>query len=87
VLADSDIQAIEDLEGKTIGGVAGSHKVDIMTQYIKKLQTHGCAYRRLAWFFYCYLFEQSFVPYSTPLLIFFKTIMFNFICLFNLSID
>lgn len=35
MLADSDIQAIEDLEGKTIGGVAGSHKVDIMTQYIE----------------------------------------------------
>ncbi|MFW5445778.1 ABC transporter substrate-binding protein [Aerococcus urinaeequi] len=35
MLADSDIQTIEDLEGKTIGGVAGSHKVDIMTQYIE----------------------------------------------------
>lgn len=35
MLADSDIQATEDLEGKTIGGVAGSHKVDIMTQYIE----------------------------------------------------
>uniref|UniRef100_UPI00352A2260 ABC transporter substrate-binding protein n=1 Tax=Aerococcus urinaeequi TaxID=51665 RepID=UPI00352A2260 len=35
MLADSDIQEIEDLEGKTIGGVAGSHKVDIMTQYIE----------------------------------------------------
>jgi len=33
VLADSDIQAIEGLEGKIIGGVAGSHKVDIMKQY------------------------------------------------------
>jgi len=35
VLADSDIQAIEDLEEETIGGVAGSHKMDIMTQYIE----------------------------------------------------
>ena len=35
MLADFDIQAIEDLKGKTIGGVAGSHKVDIMTQYIE----------------------------------------------------
>ncbi len=35
MLADSDIQATEDLEGKIIGGVAGSHKVDIMTQYIE----------------------------------------------------
>lgn len=34
VLADSDIQTIEDLEGKTIGLVAGSHKVDIMKKYI-----------------------------------------------------
>lgn len=33
--ADSDIQVIEDLEGKTIGCVAGSHKVDIMMQYIE----------------------------------------------------
>lgn len=33
MLADSDIQAIEGLEGKIIGGVAGSHKVDIMKQY------------------------------------------------------
>lgn len=34
MLADSDIQAIEDLEEETIG-VAGSHKMDIMTQYIE----------------------------------------------------
>lgn len=35
VLADSDIQSIEDLEGQTIGGVAGSNKVDIITKYIE----------------------------------------------------
>ena len=34
MLADSDIQTIEDLEGKTSGLVAGSHKVDIMKKYI-----------------------------------------------------
>ena len=28
-------QVIEGMEGKIIGGVAGSHKVDIMTQYIE----------------------------------------------------
>lgn len=33
MLADSDIQVIEGLEGKIIGGVAGSHKVDIKKQY------------------------------------------------------
>lgn len=36
VLADSDIQSIEDLEGQTIGGVAGSNKVDIITKYIEE---------------------------------------------------
>ena len=35
MLADSDIQVIEGMEGKIIGLVAGSHKVDIMTQYIE----------------------------------------------------
>lgn len=36
VLADSDIQSIEDLEGQTIGGVAGSNKVDIISNYIQE---------------------------------------------------
>ncbi len=36
VQADSDIQTIEDLEGQTIGGVAGSNKVDIITNYIEE---------------------------------------------------
>ena len=36
MLADSEIQTIEDLEGQTIGGVAGSHKVDIITKYIEE---------------------------------------------------
>ena len=35
MLADSDIQVIEYLEGKTIVGIAGSQKVDIMAQYIE----------------------------------------------------
>ncbi|MGH2062969.1 ABC transporter substrate-binding protein [Aerococcus urinaeequi] len=46
MLADSDIQAIEDLEGKIIGGVAESHKVDIMKQYKedKRLDIEICPY-------------------------------------------
>lgn len=36
VMENSDIQTIEDLEGQTIGGVAGSNKVDIITDYIEE---------------------------------------------------
>lgn len=35
VLAGSDYQSIEELEGQTIGGVAGSNKVDIISKYIE----------------------------------------------------
>ncbi|MCQ2009582.1 transporter substrate-binding domain-containing protein [Sporolactobacillus sp. STSJ-5] len=36
VKKDSKIQSLKDLEGKTVGGVSGSNKVDILNDYIKK---------------------------------------------------